>query len=276
MMVIDVESGDTKGSVPIEDIAFLILDHPQITTTHHLISALQSARCAIISCDKQHIPQAIFLPFAGHTQHTERLRQQIAVSEPLRKNLWKQTVESKIANQARILESQGEDSEFLWDCVRDVRSGDTTNREGVAAKVYWSLLFGDFIREREGEGPNNLLNFGYAILRSLIARALSSSGFHLSLGIHHKNKYNAVCLADDIMEPYRPYVDRLVLEIVEENGDPELPITKSVKAKLLGLMTVDVCIAGKTRPLQIAATMTTASLYKCITGQQRTLLYPVL
>lgn len=271
----ETKTKEEKGSIPIEDIAFLVLDNPQITMTHYLMVKLIGARAAIISCDTHHLPHSIQIPFAGHTEHTERILQQKQISEPLKKQLWKQTVEEKIHNQARLLEHYKLDAQPLLTMLHEVKSGDTTNREGVAAKYYWEQLFDNFTRERFGEAPNNLLNFGYAILRSIIARALSSAGFHLALGIHHKSKYNATCLADDIMEPYRPIIDKAVITYINQNGIPE-ELTKEAKAHILKVMQTNLNIDQKTRPLLIAATITAASLYKCITGTHKNIRYPML
>ena len=273
--VIDPDTREPKGTAPIEDLAFVVLDHPRITLTHHLMVALHTAGCALISCDERHMPHALTLPFAGHSEHSERVRRQAKVSKPLRKNLWKQTVEAKIHNQARVLERFGEDASVLWDCVRTVRSGDTTNREGTAAKAYWPALLGDFTRERYGEAPNHLLNYGYAILRALVARALSATGLHLALGIHHRNKYNPACLADDVMEPYRPYVDLLVMDILGTHGE-DTDLDPATKKRLLSLMTVDVRIDHTKRPLQVATAITATSVQHCLVGTRRVLRYPML
>jgi CRISPR-associated protein Cas1 len=273
--VLEPKTKEEKGSIPIEDIAFLVLDHPQITITHYLMVQLIGARAAIISCDAHHLPHSLQIPFTGHTEHTERILQQKEMSEPLKKQLWKQTVEEKIHNQGRLLAQYKLDAQPLFTMMNEVKSGDTTNREGVAAKYYWDQLFNNFTRDRFGDAPNNLLNFGYAVLRAVIARALSSAGFHLALGIHHKSKYNASCLADDIMEPYRPFVDKAVLAYIKTNGIPD-ELTKEAKAHLLQIMQTDVYIDKITRPLQIASTITAASLYKCITGTYKNIRYPML
>ncbi len=295
LKVTDPESGMEIGSVPIEDIAFLVLDHPQITLSHYLMVRLIEARAAIISCDNHHLPHSLQLPFAGHTEHTERVLQQTQMSEPLKKQLWKQTVEEKIHNQGRLLKKLGLDAEPMFEWQNEVKSGDTTNREGVAAKYYWEQLFDipydnlnylsddfepsdkctGFVRDRFGDSPNDLLNFGYAILRSVVARALSSAGFHLALGIHHKSKYNATCLADDIMEPFRPFVDEMIIEYLQKIPNYE-KLDKTAKAYLLSLMQKDIHIDTKVRPLQVAATITAASLYKCAKGDYRLLRYPEL
>ena len=164
----------------------------------------------------------------------------------------------------------------VW--ANDVRSGDPDNLEARAAVYYWKNLFGHtsgFVREREGVAPNNLLNYGYAVLRAVVARSLVASGLLPTLGIHHHNRYNAYCLADDIMEPYRPYVDRLVYDITEQYG-VDVELSKDIKAELLTIPTLDVVIAGKRSPLMIASSQTTASLYKCFSGELRKIVYPVI
>lgn len=269
----DAITGELKGTVPIEDMGFLILDHPQITISHPLIILLQQNNVAIITCDESHLPLGLMLPISGHVEHSERLKHQVNISEPLRKQLWKQTVESKIFQQKEILRINGLPHSNMIKYMNDVKSGDSTNMEGVAAQYYWNQLFDNFVRERKGDSPNNFLNFGYAILRSMVARALVSSGLHPTLGIFHRNKYNAYCLADDIMEPYRPYIDQLVLEWAQ-TGHHELD--KQAKVHLLQIATKDVYINGLTRPLMTALSITTSSLYKCLTGESRIIHYPML
>lgn len=217
------------------------------------------------------------LPLVGNTTQSERFRDQLDASLPLRKQLWQQTIQYKIRNQASVL-SQCSDAEIkcmnVW--ANDVRSGDPDNLEARAAVYYWKNLFGHipgFIRDREGIAPNNLLNYGYAILRAVIARSLVASGLLPTLGIHHHNRYNAYCLADDIMEPYRPYVDILVYHITEQYG-VDIELTKDIKAELLSIPTLDVVIAGKRSPLMVASSQTTASLYKCFSGELRKITYP--
>ncbi|RAV28181.1 type II CRISPR-associated endonuclease Cas1 [Sinomicrobium soli] len=275
LKVIDPENKEEKGSVPVEDMAVLMLDNYQVTISHQLIVALQGNNVAVISCDAQHLPFAMMLPMSGHVEHSERLKQQINISEPLRKQLWKQTVEAKISQQMLLLKKLRKPHEPLVDYMSQVRSGDSTNMEGIAAQYYWKQLFENFTREREGDMPNNFLNFGYAVLRSIVARALVSSGLNPTLGIFHRNKYNAYCLADDIMEPYRPYVDLAVYRWMEEHPG-EGKLTREVKADLLQLATCDVMIMQKLRPLMVAVSSTTSSLYKCITGELRSIRYPVI
>lgn len=275
LQVTDPETKELKGSVPVEDLGFLVLDHYQITLSHQLIIFLQGKNVAIVSCDAHHLPHGLMLPMSGHVEHSERLKHQLNVSEPLRKQLWKQTVEAKISQQMLLLKKLKKHYEPMVDYLNNVKSGDSTNMEGIAAQHYWKYLFDDFSREREGEAPNNFLNFGYAILRSAMARALVSSGLHPTLGIFHRNKYNAYCLADDIMEPYRPYVDELVYKLMLLPTRPQ-ELSREVKAELLKIMTCDVMMMGKIRPLMVSVSSTTASLYKCFTGEERVLKYPLM
>ena len=274
LVVQDPETKEIKGTVPVEDIALLLLDHYQITISNQLLIKLQGNNVAVISCDEHHLPFGMMLPMYGHTEYSERIKHQLAASEPLKKQLWKQTVEQKIENQKALLNLNNKVSEPLAEYKLNVKSGDTTNREGMAAQFYWKHLFENFYRERFGDEPNNLLNFGYAILRSIVARALVSSGMLPVLGIFHRNKYNAYCLADDIMEPYRPFVDKLVYNYVVNSGNSEL--TKEARAYILTIATQDVFIDGVVRPLFVAVTTTTSSLYKCFAGELRQIKYPEL
>ena len=269
----------TEVTRPIEDIGVVVLDNKQITITHGALEALLENNCAVITCDSNHMPVGLLLPLVGNTTQNERFRDQLNASQPLRKQLWQQTIQYKIRNQAAVL-SQYSDAETkcmqVW--ANDVRSGDPDNLEARAAVYYWKSLFGHipgFIRDREGVAPNNLLNYGYAILRAVVARSLVASGLLPTLGIHHRTRNNAYCLADDIMEPYRPYVDRLVYDITEQYG-VDLELSKDIKAELLSIPTLDVVIGGKRSPLMVAASQTTASLYKCFSGELRKIAYPEL
>lgn len=262
---------------PIEDIGVVIIDNKQITITSGLLEALLENNCAVITCDSRSMPTGLMLPLYGNTTQNERFRHQIDASVPLCKQLWQQTIQQKITNQAAILKNCTE-TEIrcmnVW--AKEVRSGDIENMEGRAAAYYWKNLFHDidgFTRDRNGISPNNLLNYGYAILRAIIARALVASGLLPTLGIHHHNRYNAYCLADDIMEPYRPYVDKIVFDIVKQYGNT-VELNREIKSHLLTIPTTDVVIAGKRSPLMIAASQTTASLYKCYSGELRRNVYP--
>ena len=267
---------------PIEDIGVVVLDNRRITITQGLLESLLENNCAVITCDSHSLPVGLMLPLYGNSTQNERFRDQLDASQPLKKQLWQQTIKMKISNQAAALATcTGKNSPTMLRWADDVRSGDPDNVEGRAAAYYWKNLFAgidgleDFTRSREGEAPNNLLNYGYAILRAIVARALVSSGMLPTLGIHHHNRYNAYCLADDIMEPYRPYVDELVYSIVKDKGINNLDLSKDIKAMLLSIPTLDVVIGGKRSPLMVAVTQTTASLYKCFTGELRRITYPV-
>ncbi len=277
----DILTEDYKKSTevtrPIEDIGVVVLDNKQITITQGALEALLENNCAVITCDSNHLPVGLLLPLVGNTTQNERFRDQLEASQPLRKQLWQQTMQYKIRNQAAVL---GKYSNTETKCMQvwanEVRSGDPDNYEARAAVYYWKSLFGHipgFIRDREGVAPNNLLNYGYAILRAVVARSLVASGLLPTLGIHHHNRYNAYCLADDIMEPYRPYVDQLVYDITEQYG-VNVELSKDIKAELLSIPTLDVVIGGKRSPLIIAAAQTTASLYKCFSGELRKIAYP--
>lgn len=262
-------------TAPVEDIGFLVLDHPQISFTMKLVEELSDFNVATVFCDSKHMPASMLLPLDAHHIQSELFRAQVAASEPLKKNLWKQTIESKIRNQALLLEKLGKKSTQLKAIAKTIKSGDSDNREGFAARIYWTALFGsDFIRERFGSAPNPFLNYGYILLRSAVARALAGSGLLATLGIHHRNRYNAFCLADDIMEPYRPYVDEIAYDLNEKYPDT-IQLEKEHKAELLHLMAVDVKIGDNKRPLMIALSQTTASLSRCFSGEQRKIHYPV-
>ena len=263
--------------IPIEDIGVVVLDNRQITITQGLAEALLENNCAIITCDSAHLPVGLMLPLCGNTTQSERFRAQIDASLPLKKQLWQQTVQCKIRNQAAVLQNTRNTivkNMLVW--AGDVKSGDSDNLEGRAAAYYWRNLFPDilgFTRDREGVPPNNLLNYGYAILRAVVARALVGSGLLPTLGIHHHNRYNAYCLADDIMEPYRPYVDALVCRLVADGHITE-ELTVELKRELLQIPTLDVMINGKRSPLMVAISTTTASLQKCYAGEIRKIVYP--
>ena len=275
----DTMKRETVRTVPIEDIGVVVLDNARITITSGVLEALLENNCAVITCDSRSMPVGLLLPLSGNTVQNERFRTQLDASLPLRKQLWAQTVAAKIGNQAAVLESCiSAEAGCMRSWAREVRSGDPDNLEARAAAYYWKNMFSsipDFVRDREGVPPNNLLNYGYAILRAIVARALVSSGMLPTLGIHHHNRYNAYCLADDIMEPYRPYVDRLVVDIMGRFDDIS-ELSRDIKYHLLGIPTIDVVIDGRRSPLMIAVSQTTASLYRCFAGEERRISYPVM
>lgn len=263
--------------IPIEDIGFLVLEHPQITITNKLIEALVQNKVAVLTCDAQHLPCGFLQPLVGHSEQTQRYRHQLQASLPLKKNLWQQTVSVKIENQAKHLKMRKNSYKTLLRWSREVKSGDNTNLEGVAASYYFQRIYPieGFSRYRNGLPPNNLLNYGYAILRAIAARAIVSSGMLPSVGIFHSNKYNAFCLADDIMEPYRPFVDSLVYEIIAKHDEIE-ELNTELKVQLLKIPVLDVEIDGRMSPLMHAMSRTTNSLYECFEGTSRRILYPML
>jgi CRISP-associated protein Cas1 len=265
-------------TIPIEDIGIVILDNGQITITHGALSSLIDNNAAVVTCDGSHMPNGLFLPLAGNTEQNEKFRAQIDSSEPLKKQLWQQTISAKIRNQAFILRERKAPINNILTWAKKVRSGDPDNYEGRAAAYYWKNFFpmiDGFIRDRNGEPPNNLFNYGYAILRAIAARGLVGSGLLPTLGIHHANKYNAYCLADDIMEPYRPYVDKIVYEMVS-NGEDFYELTPSIKKQLLAIGTTEIIIGGERSPLMVGMQRTTASLVKCFEGTARKIIYPLM
>lgn len=262
-------------TIPIEDLGFVVLENPQITITNGLLTLLIENKTAVITCNKKHMPCSFLQPLIGHSEQTERIRYQLNASVPLKKNLWQQTVVAKIENQAQHFLERGKNALRLKRYARQVKSGDMNNEEALAAAFYFQNLFDlpEFSRNQKGIPPNNLLNYGYAILRAIAARALVSSGMLPSVGIFHSNKYNAFCLADDVMEPYRPFVDALVFDIVESKVNTD-ELTTDLKAALLKLPAMDVLIDGKRSPLMTAMSRTTNSLHECFVGISRKLLYP--
>jgi CRISPR-associated protein Cas1 len=263
---------------PIEDIGAIVLEHRQITITHALLDALMQNNVAVITCDETFHPSGMLMPLAVNTLQSERFRSQIDCSEPLKKNLWTQTVTAKLKNQSLLLKYREKDYGFIEKFAKSVNSGDPDNLEARGAAIYWQNLFDaqmKFKRDRFGDPPNNILNYGYSILRACTARSLLASGLLPTLGIHHHSRYNAFCLADDIMEPYRPFVDRIVCKIMAEFPD-YTELTKDIKAVLLSIPVLDVEIEKERCPLMIALQRTTASLAKCYEGSTRKLIYPLL
>lgn len=269
---------EAVATIPVEDIGVVIIDHQQITITQGLLAALLANNVAVIVCNDTHHPEGLMLPLDVHHVQQERFKAQIESSAPLKKQLWQQTVETKIRNQAAVLRKIGRDPERLMIMSRNVKSGDPENVEGRAAYHYWGELFHrlpTFTRGREGDPPNNLLNYGYAILRAVTARSLVGSGLLPTLGIHHSNKYNAFCLADDVMEPYRPFIDEIVYDIVQEGKDYS-ELNTGLKKKLLEICTVDIHFEDERSPLMVGMQRTTSSLAQCFEGERRKITYPEL
>ena len=273
-LVISWKNSNAQLTRSIEDLGCVVLESPMISVTMPLFSALVANNVAVIFCDGKGMPTAMLQGLDNNATQAESLKAQLAVSEPMKKQAWRQVIETKIKNQAAVLNSLGKDGAVLKSLYANVKSGDADNREGLAARIYWSELMGrGFRRERDGEPPNAMLNYGYAILRAATARALLGSGLLPNLGIFHKSRYNAFPLADDMMEPYRPYVDEIVYRLYDQGA---VDISKEVKAELLRLLTTDVNLGKVTRPLQIALTFTTASLVKYYAGETKKLSLPIM
>ncbi|MDD3667739.1 MAG: type II CRISPR-associated endonuclease Cas1 [Bacteroidales bacterium] len=268
---------NTKKTMPIEDIGVVIFDNPQITITQRVLVQLLENNVAVITCNQFHHPIGLQLCLDSNTLQSERFQTQINASESLRKNLWQQTIVSKIYNQAMVLKDFDVPIRNMITWSNSVFSGDSKNHEARAAAYYWKNLLeshDNFTRERFGEYPNNFFNYAYAILRAITARSLVASGLLPTLGIHHKNRYNSYCLADDIMEPYRPFADKLIINIIR-NYPQEETLTTQIKQEILKLPIIDVEINKKTSPLQIAMQETTSSLAQCFNSTRRKIKYPI-
>ncbi len=274
LVIASKEMPEETRTIPIEDVGMVILENQMISISLPLLNELVDAGVAVVLCDRKGMPHAMLQNMDGNNLQGEFLRNQIEVGEVLRKQLWKQIVEAKIKNQSALLEKQHGKGVLLKPFYMNVKSGDSDNREGIAARLYWEAMFGnDFIRDRDGGGVNTLLNYGYTVLRAATARALVSAGLTPSLGIFHHNRSNAFPLADDLMEPYRPFVDEIVYHLCEEG---KLELTKETKAELFGILTCDTYFPKVTRPLQIGLSITMASLAKCYAGKQKNLSLPSL
>lgn len=274
MIIHTREAPEEIRTVPIEDIGVVVLEDQQTSITLPLLNALSDNNVAVIFCGNNRLPNAMLMNLDSNKTQGESFRSQVEAGEALKKNLWRQVVEAKIRNQAALLRKLGKDGDKLKPCYMNVKSGDADNREGMAARIYWAELFGPgFVRMRDGVAPNDLLNYGYTILRAAVARSLMGSGLLPALGIFHRNRYNAFPLADDMMEPYRPYVDERVYALYAEG---RVELTREVKSELLRLLFVDTRFGKLLRPLDVGLTFTSASLAKCLAGTQKKLLYPLL
>ena len=274
-LVIQNKETREESSVPIEDIGFIIIENNQVYISIPVINALAENNAAVVFCNEKHLPFSMNLPLDCNTIQNQLFTAQLEASLPAKKKCWKQIIEQKIKNQAKVLEKYKINSIKLKQYASDVKSGDSTNREAMAAKLYWDLLIDDvaWVRTRYGAYPNNLLNYGYAILRAATARALIGSGLLPTLGIHHHNKYDAYALADDMMEPYRPYIDDEIIEYMKISEETE-ELTTGFKKKILTGLTRDVEIGKVTRPLMIALTITSSSLAKFFSGDAENLSLP--
>ena len=270
-----IKTEEREATIPIEDIGFVVIESQQSFVSIPALNKLIKKNVSVIFCDEKHMPSSMLLNLEGHHLQHEHFKNQINASEPLKKQIWQQVVKEKIKNQAIHLEKCGIKDNPLQYYARTVLSGDTDNREGSAARYYWQHIFDfPFIRERKGEYPNLFLNYGYIVLRAAVARALSGSGMLNTLGIHHHNRYNAFCLADDIMEPFRIMVDMKVMEIIKKY--PEQELTTEIKAELLQVLTQTVYFEETKSPLMVALNTTCVSLQKCFAGKSRKIIYPKL
>jgi len=269
--------GSQISSIPCEDIGVLLVDHPAVSYTHSVFTELLHYGAAIVLCGENHHPAGMLLPLESNTIQTERFRVQIEAKEPVKKRLWQQIVRAKIAHQAKIIGRDSESYKELMGLRKRVRSGDPENIEAQASKKFWPVFIStiDFRRDIDGPPPNNLLNYGYMVMRAAVARALVSAGLHPSIGIHHRNRYNAFCLADDIVEPFRGFVESKVKEICE-GGDYDGELDQRTKARLLEVLYKDVFIAGMSGPLMVGLHRTAASLVRCFETKQNKLDLPDL
>jgi len=267
------KQGETVGQIPIEDLGVLILQHPAIVLTQQVIIHCQKNKVVIIFCDEKHLPYSVILPIAeSHTLHNKILKEQTAVTEPMRKRLWQQIVQKKITEQAKTLSLLGKDTVRIDRLASQVKSGDSSNCEAIAAKVYWSILFGKgFRRNVDMEGINSLLNYGYSIIRATVARSICGAGLHPTLGLFHKNQYNALCLADDLIEPFRPWVDLMVYQLAQQN---QLEVNQQTKQQLLGMLNMTVYYENKKMALMVSMHYLMASLKRCYVKQDKKILYP--
>jgi CRISP-associated protein Cas1 len=276
-LVMENKETNEKDTCPLEDIGFIVIENNQCTFSAQFVQKALCENIVLIFCDETHTPCGMTTSFQANTLQQEVYRYQLEMSLPLKKKLWQQTVIEKIGNQARAIKQIGNDPCFLQHIQKNVLSNDSSNKEGEAARLYWKQLFESpvFKRERFGNYPNDLLNYGYAILRACMTRSIVGSGLLSIIGIHHKNKYNSFCLSDDLMEPYRPYIDLLVYEWCKEN--PEIgEITKEGKAHLLKMLTVDCKMKNGNRPLMLACTETATSFIKCLKGEEKTISFPII
>ena len=272
-LVID-RVGREPAMVPAEDIGLLMVDHQAVTYTHSVFTVLAEMGAAVVICGDKHLPDSMFMPVASNTVQTERFGAQIAAPAPLNKRLWQKCVAAKLLNQAATLEAASGSDAGLRAMAAKVRSGDPMNLEAQGAQRYWPRLFGrTFRRDRNGDPPNNLLNYGYMAMRAAAARAICAAGLLPTLGIHHRNRYNAFCLADDLMEPYRPIVDSKVIELARDAVAPGV-LGREEKAHLLGLFNHGVRIGERNTPVLLALHTTASSLARSFAERRAQLLFP--
>lgn len=266
------ELPDEKRTIPIEDIGFVLINHPMVSISMPLLNELASNNIAVVFCDEKGLPKSMLLNFDSNLTQGKIISEQLVAGEVLKKNLWRQIIVSKIKNQSLLLNKLGLDGESLKPLYMNVKSGDSDNKEGIAARLYFKTLFGkEFTRDSNAGGINAFLNYGYAILRAATVRAALSSGLFPALGIFHHHRSNAFPLADDIMESFRPFVDEIVYDLFRQN---QSELTKENKGKLIASLYCDTYYEKVTRPLSVGLSITMASLAKCYINEHKTLNLP--
>lgn len=276
-LVVEHRETATSATVPLAEIGALVIAHPQVSMTRAALAGICASNGTVIVCDEKQMPVGMMLPLLGHSVQVERLAAQARARQPVQKQLWKQIVRAKVTAQSRLLaELYGEDG-AIGDLVARVKSGDTGNIESQAARRYWPQLFRDpdFRRRREAENQNRLLNYGYAVLRAVISRSICGAGLHPSLGIHHHNRYDGFCLADDLLEPYRPLVDRVVVTLVKERG-AKVPLDRDAKARILAVILARYAFEGESRTLFDHFGQVCSSLVDVYVGGAKSLFLPRL
>jgi len=274
-LLIVEKNGEEKITIPLNEIAVLVVSHPQVIYTQSVLAGIASAGGTFITCDDKHVPVGMLLPIDAHFSQVERFAKQAQASEPTRKRLWQQLIIAKIEAQGNLLKEIRDDDFGLLEMAKKVKSGDTDNFEGQASRIYWPALFDDrtFTRERYGNDQNRFLNYGYTVLRATVARGICASGLHPSLGIHHHNKYDTFCLASDLMEPFRPIIDKVVVNIVDEYGK-DAPVDKETKGALLSVLLGRFPLDGDQRTLFEIVSRTASSLAQVFTGERKDLVLP--
>jgi CRISPR-associated protein Cas1 len=274
-LIIDfIDSSKSRQQVPIEDVGYVVIEDRASIITMSAINALSDNNVAVAFCDAEHMPKSLLLNLDSHSTQSENFRAQLEASLPLKKNLWQQLVRSKICNQSLLLEKLGFDGKLLKPLYMNVKSGDSDNKEGTAARIYWKELFGkSFVRDRDAEGINSLLNYGYTILRAATARALMGAGLLPVIGVFHRNRYNSYPLADDVMEPFRPFIDETVYDLATQGL---LDVSKEAKSALIRTLYADTKYSKVVRPLEIGLSITCASLARCFSKAQKEIELPML
>lgn len=267
----------TRRSFPIEDLGFVIVESNLLTVSSHCLQELAAANVAFVVCDATHTPAAQMLPYVAHSTTQETVAAQLSATAAVQGRLWRQIVRAKVVNQAALLSRLRKEAHRRLRALADeVKNYDVNNVEAQAARLYFRALAPDptFVRSREGSWPNPALNYGYGILRAAVARALVGSGLTCLRGIHHHNRYNAFCLADDVMEPYRPFVDQYIFGNVPPFSASADQLTREMKKRLLEMLACDVKMGKLQRPLMVALSYTTASLARYYLGKTDELIFP--